>query len=165
MREEIERKYLLRSEDWRALAISARPLRQGYIAQGPGVTVRVRVAGDEGRLTLKSRLSGPARMEFEYAIPSEEAHALLEAYAGGRLVEKVRHAVPSGGRLWEVDVFGGLNAGLILAEVELPSVGEPVHLPDWIGREVTDDPRFYNQFLAEQPFGQWSLEERCSLDR
>jgi CYTH domain-containing protein len=167
MREEIERKYLVRSEGWRALATSARSLRQGYLAKGPGVTVRVRAAAGEGRLTLKSRLSGPSRMEFEYVIPPEEAHALLEGYAGSCLVEKVRHAVPCGERLWEVDVFGGLNEGLILAEIELASVEEPVQLPDWVGREVTEDPRFYNQFLAEQPFGQWPREERerCTLAR
>jgi CYTH domain-containing protein len=165
MREEIERKYWVRTDGWRALAVSARPLRQGYIAQGADLTVRVRVTAGEGRLTLKSRLAGPARMEFEYAIPPEEAHVLLGTYAGGRLVEKVRHAVPCEGRLWEVDVFSGRNDGLVLAEIELGSVGERVPLPDWVGRELTDDPRFYNQFLAEHPFGQWSQEERCSLDR
>jgi adenylate cyclase len=160
MKEEIERKYLVCADGWQRLAVSARPLRQGYLAEGPGVTVRVRLAAGEGRLTLKSRLPGPSRMEFECAIPQAEAEALLAAYAGGRLVEKVRHDVPWEGRLWEVDVFGGRNAGLVVAEVELASVREPVHPPAWVGREVTDDPRFYNQFLAERPIDEWSPEER-----
>lgn len=155
MAKEIERKFLVRDRGWEALATSARRLRQGYLAVTPTVSVRVRVVeGGEARLTVKSAAAGPVRDEFEYAIPAADGEALL-GLCGLPPVEKVRHLVPSGGRVWEVDEFAGLNAGLVVAEIELEREDAAFERPGWLGEDVTLDSRYANQSLAETPFSRW----------
>ncbi|MBR0669570.1 CYTH domain-containing protein [Neoroseomonas soli] len=144
---EIERRFLVLGDAWRAAATRSRRLQQGYLAREDGVSVRVRVVGNSARLTIK----GPGslvRHEFEYAVPTAEAEEMLTAFCGGRSLVKTRHDVPHDGLLWEVDVFEGPLAGLVMAEVELPDAHRPLVLPDWAGREVTDDPRYANAALA-----------------
>jgi CYTH domain-containing protein len=115
--------------------------------------------GDQGYLTLKGPAVGLTRPEFEYAIPVEEARALLDTLCQPPLIEKIRYRIPIGSVVWEVDEFLGENAGLILAEVELQSERQLVTLPDWIGPEVTDDPRYYNANLVNHPFKAWGMAE------
>ncbi len=156
MATEIERKFLVRREVWHADPASGVRYRQGYLASFPSPVVRVRVAGDRGYLTVKGRASGITRSEFEYQIPLADAQAMLETLCATPLIEKVRYRVPYAGRTWEVDEFAGANAGLLLAEVELPAADAPVELPPWAGREVSDDPRYFNANLAVHPFAEWS---------
>lgn len=152
MPKEIERKFLVASDGWREAAAGRTRIRQGYLCSGDGVSVRIRLIDErEARLTVKSaRGAGPAltRDEFEYPVPLVDGLALM-ALCGGAPIDKVRHLVPAGtGRTWEVDVFAGAHAGLVLAEIELGAADEAVTLPGWIGREVTDDPRYGNEALA-----------------
>ena len=147
---EIERKFLVLSEAWRGAVVKSCRLRQGYLAHGESATVRVRTDGHGAWLTIKTPGSGITRPEFEYSIPVDDAVQLLEA-CGGRVIEKVRHIVPYGQHQWEVDVFSGKNAGLVLAEIELSSEQEKFDRPDWLGTEVSDDPRYYNSSLALNP--------------
>lgn len=144
---EIERKFLVVGDAWRGDVTESFALRQGYISRCEGMTVRVRTDGERAWLTLKTGGQGIARGELEYAIPVDDAEKLLCA-CGGRVVQKVRHIVPQGLHRWEVDVFEGNNAGLVLAEIELASENEPFDRPAWIGKEVTGDPGYYNSNLA-----------------
>jgi adenylate cyclase len=155
MGREIERKFLVRSLDWTREATSACPLRQGYLAIDDGINVRVRTDGQSAWLTIKGRGEGITRPEFEYEIPVADAAALLPL-CRGRLVEKTRHLVPVGALSWEIDEFTGDNAGLVIAEIELPDEGIPVPQPAWLGAEVTADPRYLNANLAVHPFAQWA---------
>lgn len=147
---EIERKFLVVGDGWRALSRSSQWYRQGYLARGPGPTVRVRRAGSIAFITVKGD-GQVARPEFEYAIPVEDAEAMLADLCLRPLVEKMRHEVWHAGLLWHVDEFEGGNKGLVLAEVELASVDQCVELPAWAGREVTDDPGYRNSELSRQP--------------
>lgn len=155
MKQEIERKFLVRSDDWRAAAVSAQPMRQGYLCLDPARTVRVRLAGDQAWLTIKGIGNGPARAEFEYAIPADEAAQLLDHLCLPGRIDKTRHRIPYGGLVFEVDVFHGENEGLVLAEVELPATDTVVELPAWIDKEVTGDTRYFNAYLARHPFRSW----------
>lgn len=150
---EIERKFLVR--DTRFLAGDPGvPFRQGYLSRDPDRTVRVRVAGDQGFLTIKGRPDGPSRPEFEFEVPLDDARELLGLCAGS-LIEKTRHRIDHDGLTWDVDVFEGANEGLVIAEVELPTVDHAVALPDWVGVEVTGDVRYYNSRLVARPFSTW----------
>jgi adenylate cyclase len=143
---EIERKFLV--EDGAFLEGRAgTEIEQGYIAVGENV-VRVRIAGDEARLTLKRNVNGLVRLEYEYPIPVDDARELLERLCGGRVIRKRRFRIEYAGHIWEVDIFHERYAGLLLAEIELESVDEEVELPGWVGREVTRDPRYFNAALA-----------------
>lgn len=152
---EIERKFLVANDTWRATAVSAARLVQGYLTAEPGLTVRVRVADAAAWLTIKGATQGISRAEFEYPIPRTDADAMLATLALCPPVEKIRHHVPHAGHVWEVDVFAGANAGLVLAEIELAAVDEPFARPPWLGEEVSGDPRYYNARLARQPFRDW----------
>ncbi len=163
---EIERKFLLRSDAWRAQIERTVPMAQGYlnghaeVASGAQLTsVRVRLEGDVAALNIKSREAGPSRQEFEYAIPVEEARALLALCVGGR-IEKLRHLVRHGAHLWEIDEFADDNAGLVVAEVELETVDQAFERPDWLGAEVTHLTRYYNLALAAHPYAAWTVAER-----
>jgi len=158
---EIERKFLVTGDGWRAAAHEVVPMAQGYIndqaAMDSGAqkaSVRVRIQGDAAYLNLKSRELGHTRQEFDYPIPVADARALLALCVGG-LIDKRRHLVRHGGHLWEVDEFLGDNAGLVVAEIELDDAGEAFERPDWLGEEVTDDARYYNLALASKPYRHW----------
>jgi adenylate cyclase len=151
---EIERKFLIKNGNWRGLG-TAVELKQGYLSSHPDRIVRVRVEGNEAKLTIKGRASGATRGEWEYAIPLQDANHLLVALCERPLIEKRRHRIPYGGMLWEVDEFFGDNAGLVLAEIELESEEQKFHKPDWIGEEVTHDPRYFNSNLLRHPYNCW----------
>ncbi len=133
-------------------------IAQGYLSVDPERTVRVRVAGPHGYLTVKGITSddGASRAEFEYEIPVREAEQILDLIALKPFVEKTRYRVRAGSLVWEIDVFGGANEGLVVAEVELPSTSTEVELPEWVGPEVTGDPRYYNANLVRRPFSRWN---------
>jgi adenylate cyclase len=151
---EIERKFLLADDGWRGLAAGVR-YRQGYIVSGQGRTVRVRTAGDQGYLTIKGPSQGSTRAEFEYPIPLADALELLDTLCDRPFIDKTRYRIPVAGLVWEVDEFHAENTGLVLAEVELDHPDQAVDLPDWIGTEVTGDPRYYNSYLVRSPFRSW----------
>jgi len=153
---EIERKFLLAGDSWRASADEGTQIRQGFLSTDKERVVRVRVAGDRGTLTVKGLGSGASRPEFEWTIPVEEAHELLDTLALRPFIEKTRYLVRYAGHTWEVDVFEGRNQGLVVAEVELPSVDIEVPLPEWAGLEVTNDARYANARLVQMPFDAWS---------
>ena len=152
---EIERKFLLTGDAWRSLATSSRRYCQGYLCADRERAVRVRIAGESAFLTIKGGGAGVSHLEFEYPLPLEDAKILLEQLAEKPLIEKVRHFVPHGGLIWEVDEFSGLNEGLVLAELELESEVQPFEKPAWIGEEVTADPRYYNASLVKKPYRDW----------
>lgn len=167
---EIERKFLLASDAWRDAAHSVIPMAQGYIndlaAMDSGAqraSVRVRIAGDDAFLNLKSRELGRSRQEFDYPIPVDDARALLALCVGG-IIDKRRHLVRHGAHLWEIDEFLGDNAGLLVAEVELDAVDAAFERPAWLGLEVTELPRYYNLALAARPYARWSEHERLARD-
>lgn len=158
---EIERKFLVAGDGWRAAAREIVPMAQGYIndmgAMDRGeqkASVRVRIQGETAFLNLKSRELGHTRQEFDYPIPVDDARALLALCVGG-VIEKRRHYVEHAGHLWEVDEFLGDNAGLVVAEIELGHADEAFERPDWIGSEVTYEPRYYNLALASHPYVRW----------
>ncbi len=155
MAKEIERKFLVKNDSWRAEA-KGLPYSQGYIsATQPGQTVRVRLAGDKGYLTLKGPTVGITRSEFEYVIPVADAKELLETMCDRPFIEKVRYRLLSDHLLWEIDEFSGENTGLIVAEVELETEDQAITKPDWLGKEVSDDPRYYNVNLSRHPYKTW----------
>ncbi len=154
MGQEIERKFLVIGDTWRALGEPV-SIRQGYVCAEPLRTVRVRIAGDRGWLTVKGMNIGVSRLEFEYPIPVKDASDLLDGFCDHPILEKRRTRIPVGEVTWEVDEFLGGNAGLIVAEVELSRPDQVVALPEWIGAEVTGDPRYYNSSLLAHPFTRW----------
>jgi adenylate cyclase len=157
MGQEIERKFLLRHDGWRPLAIG-QLYRQGYIPTQGSQTVRLRVVGDRGFLTIKGPTEGFSRSEFEYEIPVAEAQEMLDHLCAKPLIEKYRHRITVDQWVWEVDEFLGANQGLILAEVELASESELPTIPDWIGEDVTGDRRYFNSYLVDHPFSSWAPE-------
>lgn len=152
---EIERKFLPAGDGWRTQG-EPTLLRQGYLCSDPARTVRVRIEGGEGRLTIKSKNTGATRGEWEYPIPLCEAQEMLDRLCERPLVEKYRRRIPYAGFTWEVDEFLGENAGLVVAEIELPSEDAVFDKPDWIGEEVTGDKRYYNSSLIRFPYSQWT---------
>ncbi len=160
---EIERKFLVRDDGWRAAACASTRLRQGYLANTGRCSVRVRLGGGRGWVSVKATQEGPARAEFEYEIPAADAAAMLAAFAADPLVEKRRHHVAVGGHCFELDEFEGENAGLVVAEIELDAPDEEFPRPPWLGDEVTQDARFYNFRLAARPFASWPPAERAAV--
>lgn len=152
---EIEHKFLVVSDAWRAQA-TGRRYRQGYLSVDPERSVRVRQVDEQGWLTIKGVTRGAARAEYEYEIPVNDAEEILDSLCMHPLIEKIRYLVQYHGMTWEIDVFSGDNAGLVIAEVELESESQAFDLPDWIGEEVTGDPRYYNASLVNHPFSRWA---------
>lgn len=148
---EIERKFLVESDAWRSQADPGQRLCQGYVAHGEDSSIRVRLAGEQAWLTIKGTHAGLSRPEFEYEIPVAEAQQMLDLFCPKPLLTKTRHRLLHAGMLWEIDVFAGHAAGLVLAEVELSDVEQIVAIPDWAGREVTDDPRYRNSAIIADP--------------
>lgn len=151
---EIERKFLLKNDDWRELA-TGKPYRQGYIKNDVSSAVRVRIAGDQAFLTIKSEVTGATRLEYEYLIPMNDAEEMLEKLCKKPQIEKMRYVIQIDDLTWEVDEFFAENEGLIVAEVELESENQHVSLPSWVGEEVTGDPKYYNANLIEHPYKNW----------
>jgi CYTH domain-containing protein len=155
---EIERKFLVASDTWRAAIVASERLRDGLIGEYDGSKVRVRCGETRSTLAVKGPRLGAQRMEFEYEIPPSDAQAMLVALCGERRLEKTRHDVVHAGDLWRVDVYEGRLAGLVLAEIELSHEGQAFERPDWLGPEVTNDPRFGKRslfrwsFVSRRPF-------------
>lgn len=154
MQKEIERKFLVVGDAWRSLAEGVM-IRQGYLNSDKLRTVRIRTVGDVAFMTVKGPTVGITRMEFEYPIPYDDCLAMLEHLAEVPVIEKKRYKIPMGNFMWEVDEFFGVNAGLIVAEIELPSEDTPFEKPDWIGEEVSGDPRYFNSSLVSHPYTTW----------
>ncbi len=151
---EIERKFLLAGDGWRALGAPVL-LRQGYLSSDPARVVRVRVEGDRAYMTIKGKSVGATRGEWEYPIPLADANELLERLCEQPIVEKYRRRIDFAGNTWEVDEFLGANQGLVLAEIELGDENQQFDKPEWIGADVTDDRRYYNSNLVRHPFSHW----------
>ncbi len=154
MPKEIERKFLVAGDAWRALA-QGTLYRQGYLNSAKERTVRVRTVGGKGFLTVKGITVGATRVEYEYEIPRDQADAMLDGLCEKPIIEKKRYKIAHGGLHWEVDEFFGDNAGLIVAEVELSSEDQAFEKPAWIAEEVTADPRYFNSNLISHPYSAW----------
>lgn len=154
---EIERKFFVRGDDWRRFASAQATIRQGYLASGERSSTRVRITdGRYANVTIKSRRAELRRLEVEYAISVPDAEALLSLRQSG-LIEKVRYQVSWHGSTWEIDVFSGENAGLVIAEIELTHEHDYFERPPWLGAEVTGQPQYYNGSLARRPYLEWKL--------
>jgi adenylate cyclase len=156
---EIERKFLLASDAWRAAISRSERLVQGYLG-GERASVRVRIGGEGAFLNIKARVRGAERLDCEYPIPLADAEQILDALSLPGRIEKVRHHVHVDGAHFEIDEFGGDNTGLVVAEIELDAVDAAFPRPPWLGREVTHETRYYNVALAERPYAQWTAQER-----
>jgi len=156
MATEIERKFLVRDDSWRDAVESESRVIQGYLSEGGNATVRVRIKGEAAYLTIKGRMQGISRSEYEYPIPVADAGAMLRELAVSAPVDKTRYLVRCGDHLWELDVFHGANAGLVMAELELARPDETFVRPSWAGEEVSDDLRYYNANLARHPYTTWT---------
>ncbi|CAN5910916.1 CYTH domain-containing protein [soil metagenome] len=152
---EIEHKYLVNAERWKQVTpFKIVPIRQAYLSKDPEKTIRIRVAGDKGFITIKGKSVGASRPEYEYEIPLAEAEELIKNFCNN-LIEKTRHYVLYENKTWEVDIFDGLNSGLIVAEIELNAEDEEYSKPDWIDRDVTRDKKYANSNLTVNPFTSW----------
>ena len=156
---EIERKFLLLNDQWK-YAGNGSPLtgtvfKQGYLPTKDETVVRVRIEGERAKLTLKGEVKGISRLEYEYDIPISDAQELLNSLCLKPIIEKTRYCRNEGTLTWEIDVFGGVNQGLVIAEVELENENQAIALPSWLGEEVSGDPRYYNVNLIDHPFCDW----------
>lgn len=151
---EIERKFLLRNDAYKA-ASEKIPIKQGYVLGYELISVRIRLMGDAAFLAIKSATVSATRQEFEYPVPLDDANEMLSNLCHGPIIEKDRYLVNYKGNVWEVDVFHGDNEGLVIAEIELDSEEQSFEKPDWIGEEVTADPRYYNVNLIKNPYKNW----------
>lgn len=162
---EIERKFLVIGDSWRRHVVRTESQRQGYLSPAgfdARCSVRVRMQGDEAFLNIKEAVEGVSRLEFDYGIPVADAADMLARLCRGPLIEKTRHIVEDAGLTWEIDVFHGDNAGLVVAEVELDDADAVIPHPEWLGREVTDERRYYNVSLVDHPYARWREDERQS---
>lgn len=155
MAEEIERKFLVIDESWKKNVIRTVHIIQGYLANTDRGSMRVRISGDQASLNIKSMTLGISRTEYEYSLPLVDARDLIGNFCMLPVIEKQRHYVEVGGHTWEIDVFENENQGLVIAEIELTDPGETFKKPAWTGKEVSDDPRYYNVSLVLYPYQQW----------
>jgi adenylate cyclase len=151
---EIERKFLVKRDQWRSLGEGVL-YRQGYLSLEKERVVRIRIINHQGYITIKSTSKGASRAEFEYSIPYHDAEYMLKHLCERPLIEKKRYRIKNGELTWEIDEFLNENQGLILAEVELQSEDQDIEFPAWIGQEVTGDPKYYNSNLVRKPFKKW----------
>ena len=157
---EIERKYLVKQAEWRSHkqlqshSVRGQKYCQGYIPTANSTTVRVRTVGDRGYLTIKSKVVGHTRAEYEYEIPVKDAWEMLDNLCMKPLIEKFRYKIPIDRLIWEVDEFIGENEGLIIAEVELEYEDQQIELPDWIDKQVNDK-KYFNSYLVKHPYSKW----------
>jgi adenylate cyclase len=152
---EIERKFLVKNDNWKSVADSGTKVKQGYLNSEMERTVRVRTASEKGILTIKGKNQNLTRAEFEYEIPIDDADALMNL-CEKPIIEKTRHLVKMDTNTWEIDVFEGKNKGLVVAEIELQSEDQVVQYPDWLGQEVSTDARYFNSSLIKNPFENWT---------
>lgn len=153
---EIEHKFLLANDDWRKQVSHSVKYRQGYLSSQPTSSIRVRTSDDHAWLNIKTATIGTHRFEYEYEIPLSDANEILDNLCTKPLIEKTRHFVTHDNNLWEIDEFEGDNNGLIVAEIELDETEQVFSKPSWLGLEVTNDLRYYNNNLAIHPYSQWS---------
>lgn len=159
MADEIERKFLVRNSDWQSDIAEKLHIKQGYIAVNEKCAIRVRIANTLATLNIKSAGLHIARKEYEYSIPLTDAEEMLSQFCPDQYIEKTRYRVNHETGIWEVDVFEGLNKGLVVAEIELESVEQNLTLPEWIGAEVSGDPKYLNNNLVTKPFQTWATAE------
>ncbi|MFP4192253.1 MAG: CYTH domain-containing protein [Candidatus Hydrogenedentota bacterium] len=155
MGREIERKFLVNPVLWEPPNDKGLPIRQGYLAVTEKSAVRARVMGEQGYLNIKRATLAISRDEYEYLIPAPDAHEMLDTLCLGHLIEKTRYLVPYQGHTWEVDVFHGVNEGLVVAEIELADPKDEFAAPPWVSDEVSHDPRYLNSSLSELPYTMW----------
>ena len=151
---EIEKKFLIKNDNWKQFVSEEKEITQGYLNANPNRTVRIRIAGKQGFLTIKSKSKGCVRSEFEYEIPIEDATELIEL-CEKPILSKTRFIVKFENHTWEIDVFEKENKGLVVAEIELSKEDEFFLTPDWIGKEVTEETKYYNSQLIENPYSEW----------
>ena len=156
---EIERKFLLRDDSWRNKVERQDKIQQGYLANSALASVRIRVFGEQANINIKSRDLGVQRSEYEYPIPVEEARELLATLCDKRQIDKTRHYVSHAQHSWEIDEFHGDNQGLVVAELELKAKDESFSEPQWLGKEVTQEERYYNIALVDNPYCDWDLRD------
>ncbi len=152
---EIERKFLVTGDGWQGH--DGIRYRQGYLSVTAQCVVRVRIGGGHAYMTAKGSNTGIRRLEYEYPIPETDGNEIIDTLCDGRVVEKTRYRVPFGNFIWEVDEFHGANDRLLLAEIELENEEQPFVKPDWVGADVSEDPRYTNAMLAVHPFNNWSV--------
>jgi adenylate cyclase len=152
---EIERKFLTRNENWRGDIERSLPMRQGYLHRADDSAIRVRISGDHAHINIKKTEDGIQRLEYEYEIPVQDAVEMLDRVAIQQQIDKTRHEIRVGDHLWEVDEFHGDNEGLVVAEIELTHADEPFDRPEWIGKEVSQDRRYFNSNLIIHPYNSW----------
>jgi len=152
---EIERKFLVCNDEWRADAIGPHAIVQGYFCRDDRLVGRARLIGGQGYIAIKERKTGISRLEFEYEIPHRDAEDMIDLFCKEAIIYKDRYYVEFARKTWCLDVFGGRNSGLVVAEVELETATERISLPDWIGEEITASLRYRNSHLAQEPFEQW----------
>lgn len=153
---EIEKKFLLKDDTWRDQVKQSRKIRQGYLGHIARASVRIRLEGDRANINIKSADLAMVRQEYEYPIPVEEALEMLDNLCESPQIDKIRYLVDYAGHTWEIDEFFGDNAGLLVAEIELGAEDEAFARPDWLGKEVTDDGRYYNVNLVQNPYSNWA---------
>ena len=158
MAQEIERKFLTKSDAWRSNAIG-RFYRQGYLSTVKERTVRIRTIRNQGYITVKGIAKGAARAEYEYEIPVKDANEMLDTLCEQPIIEKMRYEIENNELIWLVDEFEGVNKGLILVEVELSDENQKIVLPDWVGAEVTGDPNYFNSNLTRNPYLGWGKKQ------
>ncbi|MFH2058707.1 MAG: CYTH domain-containing protein [Pseudomonadota bacterium] len=154
MADEIEKKFLLKYIP-NPLMINGTRIIQGYMVNQKQMVVRIRLSGENAFLTIKGKTVNASRKEYEYSVPQEDARQMLNLFCEKPFVEKIRYHIEHAGFEWVVDQFSGDNAGLIVAEIELDDIDQTFQKPDWIGKEVTHDPRYYNSNLVKAPFSTW----------
>jgi adenylate cyclase len=152
---EIEHKFLLKNNDWKQHIRESLDYKQGYLSSDKKRSIRVRLSNDKAWLNIKSATIGTSRQEYEYEIPLDEGQEILDSLCIKPIIEKTRHFIPYQQHLWEIDVFCGDNEGLIVAEIELSKVGEVFDRPSWLGEEVSDDLKYYNNSLCANPYKNW----------
>lgn len=156
---EIEKKFLLNKMPT-ALLSTGEIICQGYMVNKKDRVVRIRLAGDKAFLTIKGPTCNASRNEFEYPIPQKDAQEMLRLFCGRPLIEKIRYTIIYKGFEWVIDRFTGVNQGLVVAEIELQAIDQPFDKPDWIGKEVTHDPRYFNSNLIEAPYSSWQKKNK-----
>lgn len=155
---EIEHKFLVKNNDWQKYVIKSIEYKQGYLISDNKKSVRIRTTQNKAWINIKSATIGTQRHEYEYEVPISDSLEMLDKLCEKPLIEKTRHFVSSEQHTWEIDVFKGDNQGLIVAEIELSEIGEYFHIPDWIGLEVTQDLRYYNNMLCKYPYNKWDSQ-------